>query len=70
MKNDQAIDFAKPYMEAKSQLADLHESMLLRDYNHAIHCCIHAIAEIRMVMAAIQHEKETQDALRQQAETV
>lgn len=67
MKNDQAIDFSKPYMDAKSALGEMHEAMLKRDYDHAIHLAIDAVADIRIAIAAIRHEKEIQDALRQQA---
>jgi hypothetical protein len=70
MKNDQAIDFAKPYMDAKSALLELHEAMLRKDYSHAIKLGIDAIADIRVAVAAIRHEQEMQDAVRQQAETI
>ena len=67
MKNDQAIDFSKPYMDAKAALAGMHHAMLERDYNSAIQNGIDAVADIRMAIAAIRHEKEMQDALREQA---
>lgn len=67
MKNDQAIDFSKPYMDAKEALGTLHSAMLKRDYEYAIQSGVDAIAEIRMAIAAIRHEKEINDALRQQA---
>ena len=67
MKTDQAIDFAKPFMDAKTALANAHGAMLKRDHDYAIQSAIDAIADIRVAIAAIRHEKEIQDALRQQA---
>lgn len=65
MKNDQAIDFAQPYMEAKRALEQLHDAMLTKDYDYAIQLAIDAIADIRIAIAAIRHEKELKDAVRQ-----
>lgn len=70
MKNDQAIDFSKPYMDTKAALGDMHAAMLKREYDYAIQRAIDAVADLRMAIAAIRHEKEIQDALRQQTETV
>lgn len=70
MRNDEAIDFAKPYMDAKRALFDLHDAMLHKDYDHAIKLGINAITDIRIALAAIRHEQEIQDALRQQTKTL
>lgn len=70
MRNDEAIDFAKPYMDAKRALLDLHDAMLHKEYDHAIKLGMNAITDIRIALAAIRHEQEMQDALRQQTETV
>jgi uncharacterized protein YjaG (DUF416 family) len=70
MRNDQAIDFAKPYMDAKQALSNLHDAMLHKEYDHAIKLGMNAITDIRIALAAIRHEQEMQDALRQQTETI
>lgn len=65
MKNGQAIDYARPYMDAKEALTQLHNAMLTKDYDYAIQRGIDAIADIRIAIAAIRHEKEVIDAIRQ-----
>jgi len=65
MKNGHAIDYARPYMDAKTALTQLHDAMLAKDYDYAIKSGIEAIADIRMAIAAIRHEKEVIDAIRQ-----
>lgn len=65
MKNDQAIDFAKPFMQAKQALDQLHDAMLVKDYDYAIQSGIDAIADIRIAIAAVRHEKDLKDAIRQ-----
>ena len=66
MRTDQAIDFAYAYMQAQKALNQLHDGMLAKDYDYAIQSGIDAIADIRIAVAAIRHEKEIKDALRQQ----
>lgn len=58
MKTDQAIDFAKPYMDAKNALANMHEAMVNRDYDYALQSALDVIADVRIAIAAIRHEKE------------
>lgn len=64
MKNDQAIDYAYPYMQAQKALGQLHDAMLTKDYDYAIQSGIDAIADIRVAIAAMRHEKEIRDAIR------
>lgn len=63
MKQDQAIDFSYPYMKAKSAMEQLHDAMLVKDYDYAIQLGIDAIADIRIALAAVRHEKELKNAL-------
>ena len=64
------IDYAHPCMMAEKALKELHSAMLNRDYATAVKAGMDAMVEVRMTMNAINHMKEQQDALRQQAETV
>lgn len=65
MKTDQAIDFSHHYMQAKKSLDRLHDAMLAKDYDYAIQSGIDAIADVRVAIAAVRHEKDLSDALRE-----
>ena len=64
------IDYAHPCMMAEKALKELHEAMLNHEYDKAMKAGMDAMVEVRMTMNAINHMKEQQNALRQQAQTV
>lgn len=64
------IDYAYPCMMAEKALKELHDAMLNQDYAKAMKAGMDAMVEVRMTMNAINHMKEQQNALRQQAQTV
>jgi len=52
------VDYAHPCMMAERAMKDLHEAMLLRQYDAALEHGMNALVEIRLTLAAIRHEKE------------
>ena len=64
------IDYANPCMMAENALESAHQAMLEKDYDVAIGEALLAITETKLMINAIKHMKEQDDALRQQAETV
>lgn len=52
------IDYAHPAMMAEKALKDLHEAMLLKQYDKALEHARTAQVEIKMTYNAILHEKE------------
>jgi hypothetical protein len=60
MKQDVLIDYAAPCLKAERALKDLHEAMLLRDYEQAIHFALQALVETKLTLNAIKHEQEKQ----------
>jgi hypothetical protein len=64
------IDYANPCMMAETALEKAHQAMLEKDYDVAIGEALLAITETKLMINAIKHMKEQDDALRQQAETV
>jgi hypothetical protein len=64
------IDYANPCMMAETALENAHQAMLEKFYDAAIEQALIAIAETKLMINAINHMKEQDNALRQQAETV
>jgi hypothetical protein len=60
MKQDVLIDYAAPCIQAERALKDLHEAMLMRDYEKAIHFALQALTETKLTLNAIKHEQEKQ----------
>jgi hypothetical protein len=58
MKQDVLIDYAAPCLKAERALKDLHEAMLMRDYEQAIHFALQALVETKLTLNAIKHEQE------------
>ena len=58
MVNAELIDYARPCMMAERAMRDLHEAMLMKDYDIALEHAMAALIETRLAMAAIRHEKE------------
>jgi len=58
MKEDIVVDYAAPCMKAERALKDLHEAMLMRDYEQAIHFALQALVETKLTLNAIKHEQE------------
>lgn len=52
------IDYAYPCMMAEKALKDLHEAMLMKQYDAAIEHAMKALVEMKMTLNAIRHEKE------------
>jgi hypothetical protein len=65
MKQDTLIDYAAPCMAAEKALRDLHNAVLERKYDEAMMLALEAAAEARLTYHAIQHMKDTENALRQ-----
>lgn len=64
------IDYAHPCMMAENALKATHNCMLEQEYDAAIEEALNALTETKLMINAIRHMKEQQDALRQQAQTV
>ena len=60
MKQDGLIDYAYPCMKAERALKDLHEAMLMHKYDEAIEFALQALAETKLTLNAIKHEREKQ----------
>jgi hypothetical protein len=58
MKQDILVDYAAPCLKAERALKDLHEAMLMRDYEQAIHFALQALVETKLTLNAIKHEQE------------
>ena len=56
--NTSVIDYAYPCMMAEKALKDLHEAMLMKQYDAALKHAEEALVEVRLTAAAIRHEKE------------
>lgn len=54
----QLIDYAHPCMMAEKALKELHEAMLMKRYDEALEHGLQALAEVRLTLHAIRHEKE------------
>lgn len=52
------VDYAYPCMMAEKALKDLHEAMLLKQYDAAIEHAMKALVEVKMTLNAVRHEKE------------
>ena len=53
------IDYARPTMMAEKALKDLHDAMLMRQYDQALEFALIAIAETRMAYNAIVVMKDS-----------
>ncbi len=53
-------DYAYPCMMAENALKEVHIHMLNREYDEAIEEGLKAIAETKLMINAIRHEKEKQ----------
>lgn len=58
--NSSVVDYAYPCMMAEKALKQLHNAMLERDHDAAFEQALIALAEIKLTLHAIQHEKEKQ----------
>jgi hypothetical protein len=58
MVNAELIDYARPCMMAERAMRDLHEAMLMKQYDVALEHAMTALVEMRLAMAAVRHEKE------------
>lgn len=55
LKTDVVVDYASPCLKAERALKDLHRAMLEQDYEKAIDCALHALAETKLTLNAIKH---------------
>ena len=53
------IDYARPTMMAEKALKELHDAMLMKQYDQALEFALIAIAETRMAYNAIVVMKDT-----------
>lgn len=53
------IDYARPTMMAEKALKDLHDAMLMKQYDQALEFALIAIAETRMAYNAIVVMKDS-----------
>lgn len=60
MKSEALIDYASPCMKAERALKNLHEAMLMRNYEEALKWAMEAMVETKLTYNAIKHEQETQ----------
>lgn len=60
------IDYARPCMLAERALKDLHEAMLMRNYEEALEKAGDCIAHVEGVLFAITHMKEESHARKTQ----
>lgn len=58
--NSSVVDYAYPCMMAENALKKSHHSMLKGDYDEAIEQALVALAETKLMINAIRHEKEKQ----------
>jgi hypothetical protein len=58
------IDYAQPCMMAETALDNAHQLMLIKHYDGAIEQAITALAETKLMINAINHMKEQDNALR------
>lgn len=58
--NISLVDYAYPCMMAENALKEAHIHMLNREYDEAIEEGLKAIAETKLMINAIRHEKEKQ----------
>ena len=58
--NISLVDYAHPCMMAENALKEAHIHMLNREYGEAIEEGLKAIAETKLMINAIRHEKEKQ----------
>lgn len=54
------LDYAKPLMTAETALKDMYNDTLGKRYDDAYEKGLLAISEIRMALAAINHERTKQ----------
>lgn len=54
------LDYAKPLMAAETALKDMYNDTLEKNYDEAYEKGLVAIAEIRMALAAVNHERSKQ----------
>jgi len=58
--NSSVVDYAYPCMMAEKALKEAHIHMLNREYDEAIEQALVALAETKLMINAIRHEKEKQ----------
>lgn len=58
--NTSPVDYAYPCMMAENALKEAHIHMLNHEYDEAIEEGLKAIAETKLMINAIRHEKEKQ----------
>lgn len=52
------VDYAYPCMMAEKALKELHEAMLMKQYDKALEHGLEAMAEVKLTLHAIRHEQE------------
>lgn len=52
------VDYAHPCMMAEKALKDLHEAMLMKQYDKALEHALTALVEVKLTYNAIRHEQE------------
>lgn len=52
------IDYAHPAMMAERAMKDMHEAMLMKQYDKALEYAMKAQVEIKITYNSILHEKE------------
>ena len=58
--NSSVVDYAYPCMMAEKALKEAHIHMLNHEYDEAIEQALVALAETKLMINAIRHEKEKQ----------
>jgi hypothetical protein len=56
--NNQLIDYAHPCMMAEKALKDVHNSVLKKDFDAAINQAVEAIVQARLMLNALNHQRE------------
>lgn len=52
------IDYAYPCMMAERAIKDLHDAMLMKEYDEAIEHGLRALAEVKLTINSIKHMQE------------
>ena len=64
MEVAELVDYALPAMNAEKAMKQMHQAMIIRDYDKALEYALLAQVELRLAYTSIQHEKEGQRVIR------
>lgn len=59
MEIAEVLDYSLPCLNAQKSIKDMQAAMLSKDYDAAVNHATNVVVEMRLVLAAIRHEKET-----------